>query len=307
MDESDSDAEPAPSKGVSRDAIGADEEYPVEGLYRSHAEKAEISRMVEVERETILAERREHMERYKQNRVLRQLVSQREAGDRSSSTVGKRGKRSADDADLSNSDSDSDARPKARSARSKTDSKMDDYRRARAEKVDRMRRLKEDRERARNGSNRDYNNDNDDDDDDEEEDSWRRRSPIPEKKSRREPALADFERLRISRAGFAQVCFKPRFEDSVNECYVRVLGKPDRTTGEQAYHMLSIKGISSGKPYAMEDGRGGNSFVTDQYVVAGLGKRTETYPFVAISSGKFTEVREKADRHTCRLRGSYKE
>ncbi|KAL5604920.1 hypothetical protein BROUX41_001750 [Berkeleyomyces rouxiae] len=285
MDESDSDAEPAPSKSFSRDAIGVDEEYPVEGLYRSHAEKAEISRMVEVERETILAERREHMERFKQNRVLRQLVSQRESG--SGSGSGKRSKRSAGDADLDDlgSDSDADTRPKGRSARSKASDKMDDYRRARAEKVDRMRRLKEDRERVRDSSNgRDYDAYGDAD----EGDSWHH-SPTPEKKPRRQPELADFERLRISRSGFAQICFKPQFEESVNECYVRVLGKPDRNTGVQQYHLLSIKGITTGKPYAMQDGRGSNSFVTEQYVVAGLGKRTETYPFVAISSGKVTE------------------
>ncbi|KKF93257.1 RNA polymerase-associated protein RTF1 [Ceratocystis platani] len=292
MDESDSDAEPAPSKSFSRDAIGVDEEYPIEGLYRSHAEKAEISRMVEVERETILAERREHMERFKQNRVLRQLVSQRESGDRGGSgpgsATGKRSKRSAGDADLDNSDSDfgADTRPRGRSARSKASDKMDDYRRARAEKVDRMRRLKEDRERARDSnSSRNY----DAYDDDNEGDSWHRRSPTPEVKSRRQPELNDFERLRISRAGFAQICFKPQFEESVIDCYVRVLGKPDRNTGEQQYHMLSIKGITAGKPYAMQDARGSNSFVTEQYVVAGLGKRTETYPFVAISSGKLTE------------------
>jgi hypothetical protein len=40
----------------------------------------------------------------------------------------------------------------------------------------------------------------------------------------------------------------------------------------------------------MTDHRG-KKFVTDQHVLAGIGSRTEQYPFIAMSTGQFTEVR----------------
>ena len=40
----------------------------------------------------------------------------------------------------------------------------------------------------------------------------------------------------------------------------------------------------------MDDASGKKQMITDQYFVAGIGKRTETYPFIAASTGKFTQV-----------------
>lgn len=40
----------------------------------------------------------------------------------------------------------------------------------------------------------------------------------------------------------------------------------------------------------MADVSGQKQFVTDQHVLAGIGSKTEHYPFIAMSSGKFTEV-----------------
>jgi len=40
----------------------------------------------------------------------------------------------------------------------------------------------------------------------------------------------------------------------------------------------------------MQDVSGRKQFVTDQHVLAGIGSKTEPYPFLAMSSGKFTEV-----------------
>ena len=67
MDESDSDSD-APQNRADDDL-----QYPVEGLFKSHEERARIMSMREIEREQILAERREENERIRQNRMLRQL------------------------------------------------------------------------------------------------------------------------------------------------------------------------------------------------------------------------------------------
>lgn len=47
--------------------------------------------------------------------------------------------------------------------------------------------------------------------------------------------------------------------------------------------------FATGKPYAMEKPTG-QSFVTDQYIVAAHGKAEREWPFIACSEGEFTEV-----------------
>ncbi|SPN97463.1 related to Pol II transcription elongation factor [Cephalotrichum gorgonifer] len=287
MEESDSEAEP--TQAISADDL--EEKYPVEGLYISTAEKHEISRMREVERETILAERREENQRFKQNTLLRKLVSAAEEKEKE-----QRRKRSAEDADLD------DRKPSRQRARvDGTSSGLDTLRRARAEKSDRQRRREEGRDREseeispRKSRDRDAYGGYDDEGDRDDH----RRSP---KETRAvEPRLVDFERLRISRSNFAEVCFKPGFEDTLTDCYVRVLGKPQG--GRQCYYMVCIKGFVTGKAYAMPDASGRKQVVTDQHILVGIGSKTEQYPFIAMSNGKFTEDELEGYKKTLQERG----
>lgn len=227
MEESDSEAEATQPTG----GDDLEEKYPIEGLYVSVAEKHEIMRMREVERETILAERREENQRFKQNKMLRQLVSAAEEKEKE-----QRRKRSADDADL-----DDRKASRQRTRVGETSSGLDTLRRARAEKSDRQRRREEGRDRQEDVTPRKSQRDRDDYDDYDDEDRIERRRS-PEDTRPVEPRLIDFERLRISRNNFAEVCFKPNFEETLTDCYVRVLGKPQG--GRQCYHMVCIKGTS---------------------------------------------------------------
>lgn len=233
MEESDSEAEATQPAG----GDDLEEKYPVEGLYVSVAEKHEIMRMREVERETILAERREENQRFKQNKMLRQLVSAAEEKEKE-----QRRKRSADDADLDDDRKASRQRTRLDGTRvGEASSGLDTLRRARAEKSDRQRRREEGRDRQEDITPRKSLRDRDDYDDyDDEDRDERRRSPEDTRPV--EPRLTDFERLRISRNNFAEVCFKPTFEETLTDCYVRVLGKPQG--GRQCYHMVCIKGSS---------------------------------------------------------------
>lgn len=236
MEESDSEAEAEATQHVTADDV--EEKYPIEGLYVSVAEKHEISRMREVERETILAERREENQRFKQNRMLRQLVTAAEEKEKEQ----QRRKRTADDADL---DDQRSSRQRTRLDGTKigeTSSGLDTLRRARAEKSDRQRRREEGRDRQQEDitPRKDRRRESYDDYEDERDRDDRRRSP--EDVRAVEPRLVDFERLRISRNNFAEVCFKPDFEKTLTDCYVRVLGKPQG--GRQCYHMVCIKGSS---------------------------------------------------------------
>ncbi|OLN85623.1 RNA polymerase-associated protein RTF1 [Colletotrichum chlorophyti] len=281
MDESDSEAEPH------RTAHDDDEEdkYPVDGMFRSLAEKQQVMAMREVERESLLAERQAEIERHRQNRMLRQLVSKQENEEKKQ----KLKKRSADTADLE------DGLRKA--SRPRTDGKtsaIDTLRRARAEKSDRARRREQDRQKGVHSPHDDYRDQDESDEGGDWEERDRRRhhksrSPEEEIVARElpPPDIRDFERVRVGKSRFAEYCFNPTFETTMVGCYVRISLGPDPKTGQDEYRMARIQSITVGKPYAMT-GPGG-SFVTDQYVLAAHGKAERTFPFIFLSDRPFTD------------------
>lgn len=267
MDESDSDDEPQPSRDAEADD---DNKYPVEGVYVSLAEKVEIMALPELEREQILAERMSAIEHDRQNRLLRQWAR---TEDRKESKK----KRSAGAADL-----DDGSRQTTRPRTDKT--AMDSLRRAREEKQKR----REDAERRRDTYSPRRDSDRDASDDD---DFGRGASRTPEPEAERDlpPAeLRDYERVRLGRNEFAQVCFTPGFESAITGCFIRVALGPHPETGIEQYRIAVIKGFTTGRPYALSGPNG--SFVTDQYVRGAHGKAIKEFPFIAASSGKFTDV-----------------
>jgi RNA polymerase-associated protein RTF1 len=52
--------------------------------------------------------------------------------------------------------------------------------------------------------------------------------------------------------------------------------------------LTTFPGFTTGRPYALTGPNG--AFVTDQYAKGAHGKATKEFPFIAASSGKFTEV-----------------
>ncbi|KAK7932350.1 RNA polymerase-associated protein [Apiospora marii] len=289
MDESDSEAG---SPAGNNNAVLDDEEnkYPHEGMFASEQEKEDIMALREVERESILAERMQEIERQRQNRLLRQLV-----GDNDKKAAKKR---KAIDAELE------DAHRKTSRQRTKiggnkvgeTSSGIESLRRARAEKNDRQRRLAEDRERNKD-KHTSYSRDSPDDDRDGDSDvEWSRddrrrsRSHTPEQKEAPPAELRDIERVRLSRSRFGQICFFPGFEDAITGCFVRISIGPDSRDPRagNVYRMAVIKRFTTGKPYAMEK-KSGQPFVTDQYIVAAHGKAEREWPFIVCSESNFTE------------------
>ncbi|KAM0282261.1 hypothetical protein ACHAQH_003125 [Verticillium albo-atrum] len=277
MDESDSEAEGSADPDD-------DDKYPVDGMFRSAAEKKHVMSMREVERESLLADRQAEIERQQQNRMLRQLVAKQENEEKKNKVK----KRSADTADLDDEDSHKSSRQ--RTETSKTGAAIDSLRRARAEKNDRARAREENRRTGRDSPRRDRRHSSSRS---RSRDSYdgRRRSFSPDRRSppRELPpaTIRDFERIRVGRSRFAQYCFNPGFEDAITGCYVRVSLGPDPKTGQDDYRLAKIKGIAVGKPYALNGPSG--SFVTDQYVIAAHGKAEKEFAFIFCSDKPVTE------------------
>lgn len=282
MDESDSDAEPSRSRGAASD----DNKYPVDGLYTSEKEKAEIMAMREMEREQILADRAMEIERQRQNRLLRQMVADDDKDPH-------KGKRRTADADLDDSPRKTSRQRTARAG----ESAMETLRRKRAEKQ--KRRENNEHHRGAYSSDREESEQEDSDDD-----YGRRRSRTPEKEEPKEKApaeLPDYDRVRLGRNEFAQVCFTPGFESSITGCFIRIALGPHPETGVEQYRMAVIKGFTESRPYAINGPNG--SFVTDQYIKAAHGKAIKEFPFIATSSSKFTDAELNRYTVTCHNEG----
>lgn len=224
MDESDSEVE------TSKPRAEDENTYPVEGMYASEAEKREIMAMREIEREQFLADRNQEITRQRQTRMLRQLVNHADNEERK----GKK-KRTATSADL-----DDDSHRPSRQRTGKTGMPaMETLKRARAERQKR----REDHERRRDN----YSPGRGDSSAGEESDGnyGRRRSRTPEKEAAKEqppPELRDYDRVRLGRNEFSQVCLTPGFETAIAGCFIRVAVGPHPETGIEQYRMAIIKG-----------------------------------------------------------------
>ncbi|KAI0811893.1 hypothetical protein GGR55DRAFT_600372 [Xylaria sp. FL0064] len=292
MDESDSESDSFPASHIANSKMEDEGElkYPVEGIYASETEKEEILAMPELEREQLIAKRQEEIDRERQNTLLRRLLQVNKQESSQSARKRKAGTAELEDGQRKTS------RQRTKIGGSKvgeTSAGIASLRRARAEKSDRQRRREEDRERNKGKpSMRDSTQDDDDAHSDVE---WASnygrklsRSATPEKRDAPLADLRDFERVRLSRSRFAEVCFYPGFDDAITGCYCRVAVGPNRDTGETEYQMGVIKGFTQGRPYAMQR-MNQQSFVTDQYARIAFGKTVREYPFISCSDSPFTE------------------
>lgn len=231
MDESDSEAEqPAsrerlPASGAV--AADGDDKYPVDGMFMSQAEKAEIMAMREVEREQIIADRISEIERQRQNRLLRQMVTTVENEERKHVK-----KHSVETAELQ------DAEHKVSRSRNgkASETAMDSLRKARAEKQ----RRKEDQERRRDEVS--PRRDSREPESDGGSERARSRPPVEEAETVPPAELRDYERVRLGRNEFAQVCFTPGFDAAITGCFIRISVGAHPETGIEQYRMAVIKG-----------------------------------------------------------------
>lgn len=211
------------------DAPGEEEDdvlFPVDGKFHSKSDRDHIMSLPEIEREGILAERAEELEKKRQDAMLKKAFA-------ASSNANKQ-KRKAGAAELDEGN--------RRTTRPKTEKRtaLDDYKRAREQKGADRSRLDSARDRK---DERSPSSASDRDADGESEVEWA--EPVSESRRDREepPAeLRDFERCRVGRSNFAKVCFYPKFEESLKGCFARVSIGLNHATGQNQYRMTQIRG-----------------------------------------------------------------
>ncbi|PLB45795.1 plus-3-domain-containing protein [Aspergillus steynii IBT 23096] len=295
MSESDSGSD---SEGS---AHGAEDDGPIfayDKLYHSSKDKEDIMAMPEIQREQILSERAQQVDRHNQDLALRRLLASRE---REEARQAKKNKRKASAANLEDGNRKSSRQKTTLGGRKvgETSDAIQAYKRQREQKGkrDELRRREPAVKDAKSRSRDDQVSD-DDDAEGESEVEWadRDRSPSPPKDD--PPAdLRDLNRARVGRTNFAQVCFYPGFDDAISGCFVRVNIGPNRDTGLNEYRLCSIKRFSEGKPYGMETANG-RTFTTNQYAVVAHGKSEREFPFIACSDSIITEAEFNRYRQT---------
>lgn len=220
--------------------------FPLENKFYSEKDKAEILALSEVQRESILAERAQLLERKLQDLHLRRLLQAREHAESKSSD---KKKRKAGTADLEDGQRKSSRQKTTLGGRKvgETSDAMKAYKRQLEQKVMRgEQRRREDEDgkdgKAQGTANTGYS---DADADGESEVEWDNAKPKVNDAVVREEqpaALIDFERVRVGRDNFAKVCFYPGFDDAIKNCFARINIGPDKATGENVYRVAQIKG-----------------------------------------------------------------
>ncbi|EEP81272.1 predicted protein [Uncinocarpus reesii 1704] len=275
--------------------------FPYEKLFYSAKDKDEIMAMPEIQREELLSERAQLVDRHNQDLALRRLLAMRE---REEAKVTEKRKRKA-----------SDTEGQRKSSRQKTtlggrkvgeaSGAIEAYKRQREQKGKREEQRRRDASSRKKGERSASPDGSDVDAHGESEVEWdddaRRRSTSPAKDAL--PAeFRDFERARVSRRNFAQYCFYPNFEKLIAGCYTRLNVGPHPDTGETVYRLCLIKSFVEGRPYAIE-GLNGRKFVTKQYAVLEHGNSKKEFPFIFCSDGPFTESEFNRYRQTMVVEG----
>ena len=283
--------------------------FPLENKFYSEKDKAEILALSEVQRESLLAERAQILERRAQDLRLRRMIQARDGAE---AKLNEKKKRKASTAEIDDVHRKSSRQKTTLGGRKigEPSGAIVEYKRQREEKGllgEQRKRDGNDRD-ARRTSGKADNEYSDADADGESEVDWQGSKPAvdqPTVLADQTAALSDIQQIRVGREDFARVCFYPGFDEAIRDCFTRVSIGPDKATGENVYRLAQIKGMLSstqsyacrsscvgfteGKPYALE-GINGKPFVTNQYALVAYGKSERPWPFLACSNSPFTEV-----------------
>jgi len=206
--------------------------YPLEGKFLSEKDKAEIMAMPELQRETVLADRAAEMQRRREDLALRQLRENRLKVEAQADAIKKRKAPEIDDT----------PRKANRTKMTKTNEKLENYKKAREQRTEQRKRNEDRKTGDRDSPAKNDAEESDKDADGEEDVEWDEPASRAPAKNEAQPEMRDYERIRVGRTNFARVCFWPGFEDAIKGCFTRVCIGLDKATNQNTYRMCQIKG-----------------------------------------------------------------
>lgn len=232
MSESDSDAESVSAGNDLVVGLDYDESgslYPVDGKFKSQKDKDELLSMPEAQREQILSERMEELEKTNFSRALRQRMQAQQEEDLKAADKRKRKTGATDFEDSPRASS----RPKTKATEN-----LENYKRQREQRQEQRSRDDANKIKPSTSRRRRQSSDNDS----SSEVDWDDQPRFNQAHTQAKPELRDYERCRIGRSNFARVCFTPGFEKAIAGCFTRVNVGLNRETKQMVYRMCQIKG-----------------------------------------------------------------
>lgn len=245
------------------DDDGLKNPYPLEGKYKDEADREDIMKMDDLQRELILFERSQELERFQERKYLELRAKTDKLNQEERLRSKKKGKSTT--------------------------------------KADKREQLRQQRRRAQN-KRRGYQDDDEDEDEgdseDEEEDDYIVEDDeydygFAELKESREPeketTLSDLNNIFIGRQLFAKYSLYPEFRDTVSRCYAKVNVGVNKSTGQPEYRMVQINDIveRKDKPYTLVNRK------TNLYVVVTIGKSERTVPMKIFSDRPISSLELK--------------
>ncbi|CAI4481608.1 BDN_1c_G0017830.mRNA.1.CDS.1 [Saccharomyces cerevisiae] len=256
--------------------------FPLEGKYKDESDREHLESLPEMERETLLFERSQIMQKYQERKLFRargrdmKEQQQRAKNDEDSrkTRASTRSTHATGHSDIKASKLSQLKKQRARKNRHYSDNEDED------DEEDYREEDYKDDEGSEYGDDEEYNPfDRRDTYDKREEVEWAEE----EDEQDREPEISDFNKLRIGRSFVAKFCFYPGFEDAVKGCYGRVNVGTDKRTGKTSYRMVRIERVFLQKPYNM------GKFYTNQYFGVTQGKDRRVFQMNYFSDGLFAE------------------
>ncbi|CAN6675045.1 RNA polymerase-associated protein Rtf1p [Trichomonascus vanleenenianus] len=241
-DEFSDDEEPSGDDDEDDFEIDADEEdeednepaiknpYPLEGKYTDEDDRDRLLALPEIERENILYERSQEMEKYRQREYLAQRAKQRKKQEEAL----KRKSTRARDA----------------STTGKKSSQLSELKKRREEKQSRSKRREQ-------GLDVGYEHESSESEEEEEAGGseyeegaveWAESAP----KVAKEVDITELNNLKWGRSQLSKFCHYPGFEDAISGCYVKVNMGFDRETQQEVYRVFQVKDVvMTNKPYSL--------------------------------------------------------
>jgi RNA polymerase-associated protein RTF1 len=268
---SDSESENAPE---SEEEQGVNP-FPLEGKYEDNADRERLLGMSEVERENILAERQEQMQKIQDRRKLLEMIKQQKQGPGDADAVAKAAKR----------------QHAVRGATKEKSKKLDELKARRKAKDEKKRTRTDSPKRDRSSSPMDMETSSGEEEDgqitkyEEEEEKDRKlfsKQPNPDD----EPiTLEVLSTCRLTRDMLAKYCMAPWFEDYVKGGWVRYLIGYENN--EAVYRLCEVTNLGANltRPYKV------NEATVNQTLELKHGKSVKTFHMDKVSNTAFDAVR----------------
>ncbi|KAK7449230.1 RNA polymerase-associated protein rtf1 [Stygiomarasmius scandens] len=258
-------------EGEGPESEDLEDPYPLEGKYVDEADRQRLLEMSEFDREEILAQRMEEVQKIKDKRAISQMVNaQRSELD----GVAKAAKR----------------QHTARGSTKEKTRKLDELkaRRKAKDEKNRNRGSGNSPKRERSESPMDMETSDEEDEDgmiskteqEEEREAKLFGKPSSSSVSDNEPiTMTDLENIRLTRGHLVKHCMAPWFEEYVRGAWVRYL--IGNENGQPVYRICEITGLTDSKPYKID----GVPF--DKHAELKHGNATRTFPFDRVSNSGF--------------------